>query len=57
MKQQPILFVVSMLSLFMALAGLFMKWQGYANGDILFFVGLVIYLINRIAFYRMLKNK
>jgi len=57
MKQQPVLFIVSMLSLFMALGGLFLKWKGYANGDILFFVGLVIYLINRIAFYQMFKNK
>lgn len=57
MKQQPVLFVISMLSLLMALGGLFMKWQGYANGDVLFFIGLVIYLINRIAFYRMFKNR
>jgi len=55
--KQPVLFTITLISLAIALAGLFMKWKGYANGDTLFFVGLAIYLINRIAFYRLLKNK
>jgi len=54
--KQPVLFTITIMSLAIALAGLFMKWKGYVNGDILFFVGLAVYLVNRIAFYRKLKK-
>jgi|GEM_PF-3497707 len=54
--KQGHLFAITFLALAIALTGLFLKWKGYTYGGPIFFVGLVMYLINRIAFYRRFKK-
>ncbi len=54
--KQSTLFAVTFIALAIALTGLFLKWKGYEYGGPIFFVGLVLYLINRIAFYRRFRK-
>lgn len=45
-----------MIAILMAVAGLLMRYKGITGGNILFWTGLVIYLVNRIAFYTTMRR-
>ena len=54
--KQPVIFLISLLALALAIGGLFMRYKGYSYGDFVFWTGLILYFVNRLAFYRMLKK-
>lgn len=54
--KQPVLFIISLVALALAIGGLIMRFKGYAYGDFVFWTGLIIYFLNRLAFYNLIRK-